>query len=658
MKTLVTAALPYVHGMPHLGNVTALLPADVYSRFLRLRGERTIFICGSDSHGTMFEVAAERLGITPKELVYRSHREVEEMFHSLNFKFDHYGITDHDYNRETTHFFFTRLKDNGFIIEKDERHPYCKNCRKFLADRWIEGKCPHCSGLGRGDQCDDCGTLLDPEELKEPYCVHCSKKDVEFRATKHLYLDLSKFEKRLKDWISGKGWSANVKNYTLGWITAGLKPRAITRDAVWGFPVPGMDGKVFYVWFDAVLGYISITKEWAAKTGNDWEDWWKGDTRLVQFMGKDNVPFHSIIWPSMLMGVDGKFILPEEIVSSEYLISKSVKFSKSRGNGLTSTEAVKLRSGDYWRYCLMALYPDTKDAEFTLDIFRERINKELIGNFGNFAYRVLSFVRDSYGGVIPDVPLTEADKRILDDVSRKIDAISKDLEGYRFKEALAATISISSIGNEHFQKSEPWKDKERGKSAIKACINICKALAIASHPFLPETSQKLWEQTGLSGKVEERRWDDAKKFDAHGKIGKIDVLLKRIDDKEMEEWKKKYESSPTKAGKVGNMVSLDEFKKLDIRIAEIKKIDDIAGSDKLYRLEVDMGTEKRQCVAGIKSSYPKERLLGKKIVVIANLEPATIRGVKSECMILAAIDGNAPVVLFPEKDVKTGSRIG
>lgn len=657
MKTLVTAALPYVHGMPHLGNVTALLPADVYSRYLKMKGEKAIFICGSDSHGTMFEVAAEKLGITPRELVYKSHKEVEQMFLSLNFKFDHYGITDHDFNRETTHLFFSRLKERGFIIEKDERHPYCKNCRKFLADRWIEGKCPHCKGLGRGDQCDDCGTLLNPEELKEPYCVHCSKKDVEFKATKHLYLDLSKFEKKLKDWISKKDWSANVKNYTLGWIATGLKPRAITRDASWGFAVPGMEGKVFYVWFDAVLGYISITREWALKTGNKWEDWWKGDTRLVQFMGKDNVPFHSIIWPSMLMGVDDGFILPEEIVSSEYLISKSVKFSKSRGNGLTSTEAVKLRSGDYWRYCLMALYPDTKDAEFTLDIFRERINKELIGNFGNFAYRVLSFTRDSYDSVVPDVPLSDADKRVLDEVSKKLDLAAKDLDGYRFKEALASIISISSIGNEHFQKSEPWKDKERKKSAMKACMNICKALAIASHPFLPETSQKLWAQMGLPGNVEEMKWSDAKKFDFHGKVGKIDVLLKKIDDKEIEEWKSKYESGNKAAQKGGNVIGFDEFKRLDIRVAEIQKIDDIEGSDKLYRIELDIGGEKRQCVAGIKSHYPKDRLLGKKIVVIANLEPATIRGVKSECMILAAID-NGPVVLTPEKDVKTGSRIG
>ncbi|MBI5355479.1 MAG: methionine--tRNA ligase, partial [Candidatus Aenigmarchaeota archaeon] len=645
MKTLVTAALPYVHGMPHLGNVTALLPADVYSRYLRLKGEKTIFICGSDSHGTMFEVVAEKLGVTPRELVYRSHKEVEEMFHSLNFKFDHYGITDHDFNRETTHFFFSRLKERGFIIEKDEKNPYCRNCKKFLADRWIEGKCPHCSGLGRGDQCDDCGTLLNPEELKEPYCVHCSKKDVEFRATTHLYLDLSKFDKKLKDWISKKDWSANVKNYTLGWIATGLKPRAITRDANWGFQVPGMTGKVFYVWFDAVLGYISITKEWAAKTGNRWEDWWKGQTRLVQFMGKDNVPFHSIIWPSMLMGVDDGFILPEEIVSSEYLISKSVKFSKSRGNGLTSTEAVKLRSGDYWRYCLMALYPDTKDAEFTLEIFRERVNKELIGNFGNFAYRVLSFIGSSYSGEVPNAPLSDADKHVLDEVSKKIDMASKDLDRYRFKEALSTIISISSIGNEHFQKSEPWKDKERGKSVMRTCINICKSLAIASHPFLPETSQKLWAQIGLAGNVEELKWDDAKKFDVHGKIGKVDILLKKIDDIEMEEWKGKYESNEPKAGKGGSMVSFDEFKKLDIRIAEIKKIEDIEGSDKLYRLELDIGGEKRQCVAGIKSHYPKDRLLGKKIVVIANLEPATIRGVKSDCMLLAAIDGNLPVVL-------------
>lgn len=656
-KTLVTAALPYIHGMPHLGNVTALLPADIYTRYLRLRGEKAIFICGSDSHGTMFEVAAEKAGVTPKEFVYRNHDEVRRMFLSFNFRFDHYGITDHEFNKETTYYFFDRLRERGHIVEKDERHPYCRNCKKFLADRWIEGTCPHCHGLGRGDQCDDCGTLLDPEELKAPYCVHCSKKETEFRATKHLYLDLPRFEKRLRDWAATKDWSANVKNYTLGWISTGLKPRAITRDANWGFRVPlnGFEDKVFYVWFDAVLGYISITKEWAALKKEDWTNWWKGDTRLVQFMGKDNVPFHTIIWPSMLMGVEDGFILPDEIVSSEYLISKSVKFSKSRGVGLTSTEAVKLRSGDYWRYCLMALYPDAKDAEFTLDAFAERINKELIGNFGNFIYRVASFISNNYGGEVPDAKMTKEGEGVLKEVEKRVDAIATDLEKFRPKEALSSVIAISSLGNEYFQKSEPWKDPAKSKGAVKTCAAICKSLAIVSSPFIPETAQRLWEQLGLKGHVEEQRWEEAKKFELEGKTGKPEVLLKKIDDDELKEWKRKYEGAEKK--EVKGMVKFEEFQKLDIRIGEIKKAEDVQGAGKLYKLEIDIGGQMRQCIAGISSMYKKEELARKKIAVIVNLEPATIRGVKSECMLLAAVDGDKPILLMPEKDVKAGVRV-
>ena len=379
MKKLITSALPYVHGVPHLGNIIgSVLPADVYARFCRLRGEEVLFICGSDSHGTMFEIAAERRNTTPKKLAYENHKKVMEIFEKFKLSFDYYGITDSETNREFTYHIFRKLDENGYIKEKEVESAYCERCNRFLPDRFIEGKCPFCGGLTRGDQCDDCGKLMNIKEIIEPHCVLCNG-EVTFKKTRHLFLDLPKFEKELFDFVkNSRGWSKLAKKETLGFLKQGLKPRAITRDASWGFKVPkkNYENKVFYVWFDAPIGYLSFTKEWCLKNDQKFEEWWKNEkTKLVQFMGKDNTIFHSIIFPAMLLGCRENWKLADRLISSGWLKTEGIKFSKSRGKGLTTEEALKKYPADYWRFVLVSLYPEQNDSVFSIKILKERWQK-------------------------------------------------------------------------------------------------------------------------------------------------------------------------------------------------------------------------------------------------------------------------------------------
>jgi methionyl-tRNA synthetase len=531
---LITSALPYIHGVPHLGNIVgSILPADIYARFCRLNGEKTLYICGSDSHGTMFEVAARDKGITPKELVYQNHDEVRKILEKFEMQFDFYGITDSEATKEMTYHIFEKLWKNGFFEEREVENAFCPNCNMFLADRWIEGKCPHCGGLGRGDQCDDCGSLLDPKDILGAHCKKCMGK-LEFRKTKHIFFNLPKFEPFLNEWAaSSKGWSKIARNETLGFLKMGLKERSISRDCSWGFTIPkeGYEKKVFYVWFDAPIGYISFTKEFL-KNDAEFEKWWKTDAdgksevELVQFMGKDNTIFHSIIFPSMLHGCKENWKLVDRIITSGMLKTEGVKFSKSRGKGMTTPEALARYPADYWRFALTAMYPESDDSIFTMAVFKEKINNEFADIIGNYVHRVISFTASNYG----EVPKIEnpSDKRVMEEAQEIYFNITKSFNECRLQEALKHITHYAKISNAYFNNKEPWKLQGAEKAEVCAVSgNLVRNLAIMLYPIVPAFSEEIF--TFLNIDKTKVAWQDAGKFDFFGKIEKSRPLIQKIE---------------------------------------------------------------------------------------------------------------------------------
>lgn len=661
-KVLITSALPYIHGIPHLGNIiTSILPADVYHRYQRLKGKDSIYICASDSHGTMHEIEAEKEGMETEDLVYESHEKVKSLLQDFNFDFSYYGITDSEENRKTTEHIFNRLDENGYINEKEIDVTYCKNCEKYLADRWIEGECPDCGGLARGDQCDDCGTLLEPKEIIEPYCTHCGKKNIEFRKSNHLFLQLNEFEGWLKDWIEGRMGNKLTRKETLSWLNEGLEERCISRDADWGFQIPkeGFEDKVFYVWFDAPIGYIGATRSWAEENNEDWEEWWRNDDiEYYQFMGKDNVPFHSIIFPSMLKGTQEDWNFADHIVAGNFLLSEGVKFSKSRGKGLNLESALEIRNSEYWRYVLMALYPRSTDTKFSWDAFKEKVNKELTDSFGNYIHRVLKFTAENFDSKVPDA---EVDEEVVEDIREGVEELEGELEEFRFRQAALKLIEISSIGNQYFQQKEPWEtvdsDPEDCKKTVRTCANIVKALAIVSEPFLPKTAERIWKFLDMDSNIHEESWEEAKRFNiSDSSITEPEPLFEKITNDEIPNFDEKKDEK--QKGGEEKMISFDEFKELDLRIGEIKDVEEIEGSDNLLKFQINVGDETKQSVGGFKGHYTEEELVGKKVPVLVNLEPSELMGAKSECMILAAVVGNKePVILEPERDLEAGTGV-
>ncbi|MEK6940616.1 MAG: methionine--tRNA ligase [Nanoarchaeota archaeon] len=644
-RRLITAALPYVNNIPHIGNlVGSHLPADIFARYCRLAGFETVLIGGTDDHGTAMEVAALKEGTTPREIAkkyYKIHKEINDW---LKISYDNFSRTSKKIHHENVKSFFITLHKNGYLIEKELTLPYIESKKLFLADRYVEGTCPKCGyKQARGDQCESCSKLLDPTDLINPIAPLFGDEKIIFKNQKHLFFDLTKLSARLKQWIeSNKHWRDTVRSIGLAWIKEGLKPRCITRDLKWGISVPikGYEHLKFYVWAEAAIGYISSTLEWNKKKSDKF--WKNKESRIYHFIGKDNIPFHNIFFPAELLA-HGGYNLPYNVVGLQYLNYESGKFSKSENRGVFCENLPTAGlSPDYWRFYLSTLIPENKDTNFSWDELQKRINNELIANFGNFVNRTLTFVNNNFDGKI-----TKPKKRDIEfenDVKKHCDEVRKHFENVELRDALASVLKLSSYGNIYFDKKQPWKTKD--KDTLFYCVNLCNDLALLIQPFLPDTSKKILNTINSKSKT----WDDLARFKVIGKIKKPELLFKKLEKEDIIRLTEKTSTCK-------KMVTIEDFKKLELRIGKVILVSDHPKADNLYILQVDIGNEKRQIVAGLKKYYKKDEIKGMNIIIVANLKPAVLRGVESNGMLLAAEkDGNV-VILTSDKDIKAGAEI-
>ena len=548
-KVLVTSAWPYINVTPHLGNlVGSVLSADVAARYYRLRGDDVLMVSGSDEHGTPIEVEAIRQGITAKELTDRNHARVVELFKMWDASFDNYTRTENPVHKKFVQEHLMKIYRNGYIFSKETQMLYCEHDQRFLPDRFVEGKCPYCGyERARGDQCDRCGRLLETTSLVEPYCVICKNTPV-VRTTKHWYIDLSRFEDQLTKYLeNNKQLPNNAKNFSLNWIKEGLKPRAVTRDVEWGIPAPfpGAEGKTIYVWVDAVLGYVSATIEYYSGTEEPekWREFWfKRDAKTLYFVGKDNIPFHTIILPALLLASGENYNLPWNVSATEYLQFKGEKASKSQRIGIWIDEALEMFPVDYWRFFLMATRPESKDTNFSWDLFAEKINSDLNDTFGNFVHRTLTFITAQFNGEIPQPQeLSSEDEMILQTIREKVETLAEELEASKLQPATNTLISLSRVGNQYLTEKEPWNliktDKQKASSVLYVSAQIVKALTVVAAPFIPSTAEKMWQTLSLPGSVHKSKWEEAlKPLPPKHKIAKSKPLFTKIeaDEKKLE----------------------------------------------------------------------------------------------------------------------------
>ena len=690
-RRLITSALPYVNNIPHLGNLIQMLSGDVFARFCRSRGYETLYICGTDEYGTATETRAIEMKKTPRELCdyyYNEHTKIYDWFH---INFDKFGRTSNDECTEITQELFKDLDKNGYIKEHTNKQLFCPHCNMFLADRYVHGTCPKCgSEKARGDQCDECGSLLDPTELKNPKCATCGNTP-EVRETKHLYIDLPSISKHLDSWmnkasVDGK-WSDNAINITKAWIRDGLNERAITRDLKWGIPVPkeGYENKVFYVWFNAPIGYISITKQLAnelvkaGKASFDWKSWWlpeeseegknKAPVDLFQFIGKDNIPFHTVIFPCTLLGSGHNWTKLYHMSSTEYLNYESGKFSKSRGVGVFGTDAIETGiKADAWRFYIFYNRPEKQDYQFTWKEFREKYNGELLGNLGNLVNRTLLFVNKYYEGKIPDAPVDEEMWAKVRDLEAKI---TENLEWANLRDAFHQIFEISDIANKAFQDGEPWKTRnENPEAAAKLIHNLCyviKDLMIMAHPYIPQYAEQILSYLGkqisepcygeapVEGGL---NWSDLGKTEGLDKVGETAVFFTPLDQKTADAFREKFSGSQAerkekaegkqkkekKQEKKAEPAVLPEAeqpahfaKNIQLKVAKIVKVDRNPDSDKLYVEHLDDGTGTDRVIqSGLVPYLKEEDLLGKHVIIADNLAPRKMRGIESRGMLLAA----------------------
>ncbi|MBN1388773.1 MAG: methionine--tRNA ligase [Bacteroidales bacterium] len=671
-RHLITSALPYANGPIHIGHLAGVyVPSDIYTRYLRIKGEDVISICGSDEHGVPITLKARKEGVTPQEIVDYYHALNKKSFEDFGIEFDIYSRTSNKIHYETASEFFSTLYNRGEFIEKSSEQYYDTEAECFLADRYIIGTCPHCGhNAAYGDQCENCGTSLSPTDLIKPRSTVSGTKPV-MKETKHWYLPLDKYQGWLRKWIleDHKEWKTNVYGQCKSWLDHGLQPRAVSRDLDWGVPVPvsGAEGKVLYVWFDAPIGYISATRELT----DDWEKYWKDPgTRMIHFIGKDNIVFHCIIFPAMLKA-EGSYILPDNVPANEFLNLENDKISTSRNWAVWLHEYLEEFPGeqDVLRYTLCASAPETKDNDFTWKEFQARNNNELVAILGNFVNRTLILTGNYFDGEVPPLSGTdEYDREVLAEIGVLKDKVASALDAFRFREALKEAMNLARLGNKYLADTEPWivikNDREKVKTILNIALQITANLTIILDPFLPFSVKKLRECLNINV----IQWDNAGRDDLLSpghKINKPGLLFRKIEDEEVEkqvnklmETKKQNEEAPKEAEPVKENIAFDDFTKMDIRTATIIDATRVPKTKKLLELTLDTGIDRRTVVAGIAEYFDPSTIKGKKITVLVNLEPRKIKGIISQGMILMAEedDGNL-VFISPTDETKNGSRI-
>ena len=674
-RYLITSALPYANGPVHIGHLAGVyVPSDIYTRYLRLKGHDVISVCGSDEHGVPITIKAKKEGITPQQVVDRYHEIIEKSFRRLGMSFDIYSRTSSPTHRVTASEFFRKLYDEGKFIEQTSEQFYDEEAKAFLADRYIVGTCPRCQNeKAYGDQCEKCGSTLSPDELINPKSAVSGAVPVK-RETKHWYLPLDKYEGFLREWIleGHKEWKSNVYGQCKSWLDLGLQPRAVSRDLDWGIPVPveGADGKVLYVWFDAPIGYISATKDLTP----DWEKYWKSkDTKMVHFIGKDNIVFHCIVFPSMLKA-HGDYILPENVPANEFLNLEGDKISTSQNWAVWLHEYLDEFPGkeDVLRYVLCANAPETKDNDFTWKDFQARNNSELVAVLGNFVNRALVLTKKYYDGVIPERgALTEYDEATIEELQKIKASLERNIEHYHFREALKDAMAYSRIGNKYLADTEPWKvvktDPERVKTILNIALQITANTAIAIEPFMPFSAEKMLNMLA----IEKFNWEQLGSMEllaAGHTIGEAQLLFEKIEDDVIQAQLDKLAASrqaKLAAEAAQNVteqkaeVTFDDFQKMDIRVSTILAAEKVAKTKKLIKLTIDTGIDKRTIVSGIAEYYTPEQLVGRQVLVLANLAPREIKGIESRGMILMAEDALGRLVLVqPEDKTMSGAMIG
>ena len=672
-RYLVTSALPYANGPVHIGHLAGVyVPSDIYVRYLRQRGADVISVCGSDEHGVPITIKARKEGVTPQDIVDKYHNIIKSSFERLGMSFDIYSRTSSATHAKTASDFFRTLYDKGEFTEATSQQYYDEEAQTFLADRYITGTCPKCGNdRAYGDQCEKCGATLNATDLIDPKSAVSGSKPV-MRETKHWYLPLDKHEQMLREWIleGHKEWKSNVYGQCKSWLDGGLQPRAVSRDLDWGIPVPveGAEGKVLYVWFDAPIGYISATKDLTP----DWEKYWKSeDTKMVHFIGKDNIVFHCIVFPSMLKA-HGGYILPDNVPANEFLNLEGDKISTSRNWAVWLHEYLDEFPGkeDVLRYVLCANAPETKDNDITWKDFQARNNNELVAILGNFVNRALVLTQKYYEGVVPAAgELTDYDRETLAEMPKIRKALEENIEGYRFREALKEAMNLARLGNKYLADTEPWKvvktDPERVKTILNIALQITAELSIAIEPFMPFSAAKIIKMLNIE-KLDWERLGDAEVLPAGHVIGKAELLFEKIEDSvveaqvaKLQATKAANEAAAKEAEPQKAECLFDDFQKMDIRVSTIVAAEKVAKTKKLLKLTVDTGIDTREIVSGIAEHFTPEELVGRQVLVLVNLAPRELKGTLSRGMVLMAEDADGKLVLLsPEKAVKSGSIVG
>ncbi len=676
----ITAALPYTNGAVHIGHLAGVyVPADIFSRFLRLKGKDVAFICGSDEHGVPITISAKKEGVSPQQIVDKYHKIIKDSFQEFGISFDNYSKTSAEIHHKTASDFFRKLYDEGKFIEETSEQYFDEKENQFLADRYITGTCPKCGNENAyGDQCEKCGTSLSPKELINPKSALSGNAPI-LKETKHWYLPLNDYQDFLQNWILNEhknDWKSNVLGQVKSWLDSGLQPRAVTRDLDWGIPVPveNAEGKVLYVWFDAPIGYISSTKEWCETNGKNWEEYWKSDeTELIHFIGKDNIVFHCVIFPAMLKA-HGSYILPENVPANEFLNLENDKISTSRNWAVWLNEYLQefKNQQDTLRYTLTANMPETKDNNFTWADFQLKNNSELVAIFGNFINRTLVLMQKYYNGIVPNHnEFTETDKQVYSEIKQIPQKIEENLLQYKFRDALAEMMNLARIGNKYLADEEPWKiikeNPERVQTILFVATQISGALAYFCEPFLPFTAKKL--QTALQ--LSPKNWDEIFNnfiVPSGTQTQAIELLFAKIEDEQIAKQIEKLENSKKQNAQQTmsnttilnqkNEITFDDFQKIDLRIGTILEAEKVEKADKLLKLKIDTGIDVRTIVSGIAESFTAEEVIGKQVQVLVNLAPRKIRGIESQGMLLLTEkpDGKLAFVV-PETQVDNGKSV-